>query len=97
MEIHQQMGQLLQPGFHSTCSSDFGPPYTKIGQSWCDHCKHISHTKETYWKIHDKLADWKPRSRGNLATSDTLEPVTKEQLEALRKALQNRISQEEGT
>ncbi|KAL6348275.1 hypothetical protein AAG906_005572 [Vitis piasezkii] len=27
---------------------------------WCNHCRKPSHNKDTYWKIHGKLAYWKP-------------------------------------
>ncbi|XP_052207458.1 uncharacterized protein LOC127811542 [Diospyros lotus] len=30
---------------------------------WRDHCKKPYHTKATCWKIHGKLANWKPRPR----------------------------------
>lgn len=30
------------------------------GKTWCDHYRKLGHTKETYWKIHEKLANWKP-------------------------------------
>ena len=26
---------------------------------WCDHCNRPCHTRETCWKIHGKLANWK--------------------------------------
>lgn len=32
---------------------------------WCDHFQKHGHTIETCWKIHEKLADWKP-SRPNM-------------------------------
>ncbi|KAL5803343.1 hypothetical protein ACOSQ4_031648 [Xanthoceras sorbifolium] len=32
------------------------------GRPWCIHCKRPGHTKETWWKIHGKPADWKPKN-----------------------------------
>ena len=43
---------------------------------WCDHCKRMGHTKETCWKLHGKLVDWRPsprpyqHSQGNIATTE---------------------------
>jgi len=31
----------------------------KRGKPWCDHCNKSGHVKETCWKIHGKLANWK--------------------------------------
>ena len=30
-------------------------------KQWCDHCNKPYRTQETYWKIHDKPAKWKPQ------------------------------------
>ena len=30
---------------------------------WCDHCNKPRHTRETCWKLHGKLANWKPRDK----------------------------------
>ena len=43
---------------------------------WCEHCRRTGHTKETRWKFHGRLADWKPTprpsqdSKGNVATTE---------------------------
>ena len=29
---------------------------------WCDHCKKFWHTRDTCWKIHNKLNGWKQKS-----------------------------------
>ena len=65
------------------------------GRPWCDHCKRLGHVKATCWKLHGKLADWKPSnrqerdSRANAATStktsEENSPFTREQIEALQK------------
>ncbi|KAL4562842.1 hypothetical protein LXL04_026873 [Taraxacum kok-saghyz] len=89
-------GSALATRFPSNPKSRTGPSQKKTGRPWCDHCKRPGHTKETCWKIHGKPADWKPSSRGNLATSENLEPFTKEQLEALRKVLQSTTLEDKG-
>ncbi|KAL4560354.1 hypothetical protein LXL04_032504 [Taraxacum kok-saghyz] len=89
-------GSALATRFPSNPKSGTGPSQKKTGRPWCDHCKRPGHTKETCWKIHGKPADWKPSSRGNLATSENLEPFTKEQLEALRKVLQSTTLEDKG-
>ena len=65
------------------------------GRPWCDHCKRPRHVKATCWKLHGKLADWKPSNRqdrdshANAATSTETSvensPFTREQIEALQK------------
>ena len=68
------------------------------GRPWCEHYKKPSHTRETCWKIHGKLADWKPNrarndweSHANVASTlvDNVETssFTREQIEALQKLL----------
>ena len=32
-------------------------------QLWCSHCHKLNHTKQTCWKLLEKLADWKPRNQ----------------------------------
>ena len=32
-------------------------------KSWCEHCKKPWHSKETYWKLHGKLANQKPNPK----------------------------------
>ena len=65
---------------------------------WCEHCRRTGHTKETRWKFHGRLADWKPTprpsqdSKGNVATTENQIPIepspfNKEQMEALQKML----------
>ena len=31
-------------------------------QVWCDFCNKPRHTRENYWKIHGKLANWKGKT-----------------------------------
>ena len=35
------------------------------GQPWCNHCRKPGYTKDTYWKIHGKLANWKSTHLSN--------------------------------
>ena len=68
------------------------------GRPWCEHCKKLGHTKETCWKIHGKLVDWKPNcakndqeshanvaARSNYGNFVETGSFTKEQLDALQK------------
>lgn len=41
--------------------------------------------------------DWKPSSKGNITTSDNPEPFAKEQLQAIRKVLQNTTNENKET
>ena len=34
-------------------------------RQWCDHCKKLYHTRDTCWKLHGKLANWKSRNQWN--------------------------------
>ena len=89
------------PQLNTTCGSH-NTFKKKNNRPQCDHCKRTRHTKESCWKIHGKLDDWKPSycsshdnssNRGNVATTesrDSIEPslFNKEQLETLQKMLQ---------
>ncbi|GAV63736.1 hypothetical protein CFOL_v3_07254 [Cephalotus follicularis] len=33
----------------------------KSGRPWCNHCNKVGHTHDTFWDIHRKPANWKPR------------------------------------
>lgn len=33
---------------------------SRRGRPWYDHCRKTGHTRDNCWKIHGKLADWKP-------------------------------------
>ncbi|KAI3788025.1 hypothetical protein L2E82_00620 [Cichorium intybus] len=79
----------------TTGGNNFGNNQKKNGRPWCDHCKKPGHTKDTCWKIHGKPTDWKPSPRGNVAEQQ--EPFTKEQVEAIRRALQAIPSENNGT
>lgn len=49
----------------SSPQPDSHPPGSALAapRSQCgDHCKKSYHTKETWWKLHGKQANWKPRS-----------------------------------
>lgn len=75
------------------------------GRPWCDHCKRTGHTKDTCWKIHGRLDDWKlsashptqnRESRSNVVQTETIasidsSPFNKEQLDMLKKLLQESI------
>ena len=56
----------------------------KGGRPWCDQCRKSGHSRETCWKIHGKLANWKPsqllekEGRGNHVAIEKQSP----QLEA---------------
>ncbi|XP_056173149.1 uncharacterized protein LOC115674913 [Syzygium oleosum] len=77
----------------------------KGGRPWCDHCKRTGHTKDTCWKLHGRPDDWKPsasrptqdrESRSNIVQTETnasvdLSPFNKEQLEMLKKLLQESV------
>lgn len=73
-------GSVLATRFPSNQKTSIGSgnPQKKTGRPWCDHCKRPGHTKETCWKIHGKPTDWKPSSRGNVATTGNPELFTKE-------------------
>ena len=32
------------------------------GRPWCDHCARPDHTRDAYWKLHNKLVDWRTKS-----------------------------------
>ncbi|XP_024026662.1 uncharacterized protein LOC112093095 [Morus notabilis] len=38
---------------------------------WCDHCNKPRHTRETYWKIHGKPANWKGSHEGRFTRNAT--------------------------
>ncbi|RVW56514.1 Retrovirus-related Pol polyprotein from transposon TNT 1-94 [Vitis vinifera] len=71
----------------------------KRDRPWCDYCKKPGHYKETCWKLHGKLADWKPKPRfdrdgrahvaANSESTSVPEPspFNKEQMEMLQKLL----------
>ncbi|KAL5808179.1 hypothetical protein ACOSQ3_028870 [Xanthoceras sorbifolium] len=44
---------------------NFNDQQQRKGRPWCDHCRRLGHTKETCWKIHRKLANWKPNQANN--------------------------------
>ncbi|KAL5741619.1 hypothetical protein ACOSP7_028351 [Xanthoceras sorbifolium] len=44
---------------------NFNDHQQRKGRPWCDHCRRLGHTKETCWKIHRKLANWKPNQANN--------------------------------
>ena len=86
------------PALYTHISSQNQGKKLKKGRPWCEHCKKPGHTKETCWKIHGKLADWKPNhakndqesyanvaARSNDANFVETSPFTKEQLDALQK------------
>ncbi|RVW54511.1 Retrovirus-related Pol polyprotein from transposon TNT 1-94 [Vitis vinifera] len=74
------------------------------GRPWCDHCRKPGHSRETCWKIHGKLVDWKSRQplekegRGNHVATDEqspqpeASPFNKEQMEMLQKLLSPLLS-----
>lgn len=90
-------GSTLTVRGHQQPQNDDNRP--RRGKPWCDHCRKSGHTKETCWKIHGKLVDWKPSSarhinkenHGNTAlktdgpTSTESAPFSKEQIELLQK------------
>ena len=44
----------------------FGGPHSRSGlrqskRTYCEHCKKLGHTKDTWWTLHGKPADRKPR------------------------------------
>ena len=69
------------------------------GRPWCDHCAKPGHTKDTYWKIHGKPADWSDRDNRANSISAVKEqlpaaqssPFTKEQLEVLQELLNSTL------
>ncbi|KAJ9689558.1 hypothetical protein PVL29_014975 [Vitis rotundifolia] len=46
-------------GPHAARSS--GPSPRQSKRTYCEHCKKLSHTKDTCWALHGKPVDWKPR------------------------------------
>ncbi|RVW47082.1 hypothetical protein CK203_107458 [Vitis vinifera] len=44
-------------------------------RTYCEHCKKTGHTKDTYWTLHGKPADWKPKqpnkTHGHQASTKT--------------------------
>lgn len=67
---------------------------------WCDHCNKPRHTRETCWKIHGKLANWKSNKQGDkssnrgVPTANEVDtgPFNKEQIDQLLKMLQSSSS-----
>ncbi|PIN18143.1 hypothetical protein CDL12_09191 [Handroanthus impetiginosus] len=70
--------------------------WTKKGRPWCDHCRKSGHTRDNYWKIHGKPADWKSSKNGYEGRDNHTmaeegihalkpKPFTTEQLEVLQK------------
>ncbi|RVW34501.1 Retrovirus-related Pol polyprotein from transposon RE1 [Vitis vinifera] len=71
----------------------------KRDRPWCDYCKKPGHYKEACWKLHGKLADWKPKPQSDrdgrahvAANSESTSvpepsPFNKEQMEMLQKLL----------
>ena len=69
------------------------------GRPWCDHCHKPGCAKDTFWKIHGKLADWKPSrpppewdNRGLVATGNEhpnseITLFNKEQMDLFQKLL----------
>ena len=105
-------GQHLSPTLKGSAFAACGsrPPFQqdtyqqRKGRPWCDHCAKPGHTKDTCWKIHGKLADWRP-SKSNFDRDSHANavmeqppvsessPFTKEQLEVLQQLLNNALSQ----
>ena len=76
------------------------------GRPWYDHYRKSGHWKESYWKLHGKLAGWKPNkpncdkeSRVNAAssteekTSSETSGFSKEQMEIMQKMICHSLSQ----
>ena len=64
-------------------------------QVWCDLCNKPHHTRDTYWRVHGKLANWKSKS-GNMVgrgipivNEAETNPFTKEQIEHLQALLKS--------
>lgn len=64
---------------------------------WCDHCNKPRHTRDTYWKIHGKPANWKGSHEGRFNHSPVAHeaetipsiPFNKEQMDHLLKLLKS--------
>ena len=59
---------------------------------WCDHCNRPWHTRETCWKIHGKLANWKGSHEGRFSRTRAAHevesvPFNKGQMDQLLKLL----------
>ena len=50
---------VVGPGPHAVGSSGPSPRHSK--RTYCEHCKKLSHTKDTCWALHGKPAYWMPR------------------------------------
>ncbi|KAA8521237.1 hypothetical protein F0562_011926 [Nyssa sinensis] len=99
MGSHQQLNMAESLALKTQFTPFDNRQKIKGGRPWCDHCRKLSHSRETCWKIHRKLADWKPRQpiekegRGNHVATDEqspqpeASPFNKEQMEMLQKLL----------
>ena len=73
------MGGETQLGFalvtnRGDASNHFRPQFLKESKSWCDCYHKPYHTKKTYWHLHGKPVDWKPKSqRKQHATTHVVE------------------------
>ncbi|XP_052287256.1 uncharacterized protein LOC102623150 [Citrus sinensis] len=89
-----------------TILHDFRQENLIVTQPWCDHYRKSGLWKESCWKLHGKLADWKPNkpnrdkeNRANAAssteekTSSETSGFSKEQMEILQKMICNSLSQ----
>ena len=62
----------------------------KSDSLWCDHCNRPYHIRETWWKLHGRLANWKEKV--NKKDSNGLQ-VTKTKTKAKKKKNNNEIFQ----
>ena len=60
MGSHQQLN-MAESSALKTQFTPFDNRQKIRGRHWCDHCRKSGHFRETYWKIHGKPVDWKPR------------------------------------
>lgn len=63
---------------------------------WCDYCNKLHHTREIYWKLHGKPANWKSSKHSRALPSanevENLEKnLSKEQIEHLIKLLTSNL------
>ena len=50
------------PNASSTLTTTKMEDYSR-DKPWCAHCNKSYHTKETCWKLHGKLTNWKPKNK----------------------------------